>query len=164
MHIYIYIYMCVCRNIERRASSTEIRSVYICRQPLSRCPLSPPTFSGLCMNHDAPVSSPWDRFFVSPTFAGSSSRRERNHSLTLRLAIGGPRARRSERKRACERAERAKREPVQGPDNAQRWIIDPQIDSVFYLFLSWTGEDLWQEDRKTVKNVRTRRAPHCRER
>lgn len=76
IYIYIYIY----RNIERRASSTEIRSVYIC------LPLYPSPILALCMNHDTPVSSSWDRFFVSPTSARSSLRRERNLAFTLWLA------------------------------------------------------------------------------
>jgi len=77
----IYIYTYIYRNIEQRASSTEIRSVYICL-PLysSLLPFTP------CMNHDTPVSSPWDRFFVSLTSARSSLRRERNLALALRLA------------------------------------------------------------------------------
>lgn len=124
--VYVYTHIYVYRNIERRVSSTEIRSVYICRQPSSRCPLPPappppPAFSSLCMNHDALVSSPWNRFFVSSTFVESSSRRERNHPLTLRRGATRDRrirelarGRESERKRACERAERAKREPVRG--------------------------------------------------
>lgn len=107
MRVRIYTYICIYRNIERRVSSTEIRSVYICRQPSSRCPLPPvpppPAFSSLCMNHDALVSSPWNRFFVSSTFVESSSRRERNHPLTLRrrgARSADPRARERSRERA----------------------------------------------------------------
>lgn len=105
--VYTHAYTHTPRNIERRVSSTEIRSVYICCQPPSRCPLPFPhlsAFSDLCMNHDAPASSPCDRFFVSPTFVGSSSRREQNLPLTLRLAIGNPRVREA-RERSRERAE-----------------------------------------------------------
>jgi len=80
IHMYTHTHIHTSQNIERRVSSTEIRSVYICRQPPSRCPLPLPrhsAFSDLCMNHDAPVSSPWwNRFFVSPTFVRSSLRRE----------------------------------------------------------------------------------------
>lgn len=136
MRVRIYTYIYVYRNIERRVSSTEIRSVYICRQPSSRCPLPPvshhppPAFSSLCMNHDALVSSPWNRFFVSSTFVESSSRRERNHPLTLRRgaarrAIGGSASSReveraSGNERASDELSERNASPSGEPDNAQR--------------------------------------------
>lgn len=78
--IYVYIYIHI---LEYRAACFIDRDkIRLHLPPISLvAPSSPsgaytfyppppyePLLSGSCMNHDAPVSSPGDRFFVSPTF------------------------------------------------------------------------------------------------
>lgn len=66
------VYLCVCMRVYIYIISEYRTACFIDRDKI-RLHLPPASFpaasvSGSCMNHDAPVSSPWDRFFVSSTF------------------------------------------------------------------------------------------------
>lgn len=127
----VRVYACICIYIyifEYRAACFIDRDKIRLHLP----PTLPLSLSGSCMNHDTPVSSPWDRFFayireiVFETWAESLAR----------AAARGSRERDRESETSCELNERSARELVRRPDNAQRWIIDPQINSALPLLLS----------------------------
>lgn len=103
-HTYIYIYLYIYRNIERRASSTEIRSVYICRQPPSRS--SPSPLSTPCLFWRVHESRRARKFLYGTDFSFRlhSQDRLRDVSGIFRLAIGDPRVFREASSREVERA------------------------------------------------------------
>lgn len=75
VHMYAHTYtrINIYRNIERRASSTEIRSVYICRQPPSLCaPRHPPLPRLFWLVHESRRAR---KFFVGPIFRFAYIRR-----------------------------------------------------------------------------------------